>query len=154
MSEPTCSVAGCNGVNCHRGICDLHRFERHYSIDSVGCWVWHGDTGTRGYGIFHSEKKDWRAHRWAYERHIGQIPEGLVIDHLCRNTRCVNPEHLEAVTQRENILRGTAPAAIHARQTSCKNGHDLTPGAFWLSKEGWRMCKRCDYDRKARRTKG
>ncbi|MFJ4777405.1 HNH endonuclease signature motif containing protein [Streptomyces sp. NPDC088762] len=62
-------------------------------------------------------------HRIMYEQAKGPIPEGLQIDHLCRNRACANPEHLEAVTQKENILRGTGPSAQQARQTHCLNGH-------------------------------
>lgn len=74
-----------------------------------GCWEWTGAKTAAGYGQF-TRRKEY-AHRHAYEDLVGPIPEGLVIDHLCRNPSCVNPDHLEPVTQRENIRRGTSPLA-------------------------------------------
>jgi len=78
-----------------------------YTIDEVtGCWHWGGLVGTHGYGIIRTPS-GWRlAHRVYYERFVGPIPDGLQVDHLCRVRDCVNPEHLEPVTQAENIRRG------------------------------------------------
>jgi hypothetical protein len=64
-------------------------------------------------------------HRWMYENFVGPIPADLQLDHLCRNARCINPEHLEAVSPRENILRGQGPSAQAARRTHCPRGHEL-----------------------------
>lgn len=122
------------------------RFVNKVEIDrETGCWNWTAHT-LSGYG-----QLDHRAaHRFSYEHHIGPIPDGLQIDHLCRNRRCVNPEHLEPVTQRENILRGEAPAAYLARQTHCKRGHEFTSDNILAGR--WRRCKRCHRERtKARR---
>jgi hypothetical protein len=66
------------------------------------------------------------AHRFAYSVLVGPIPDGLQIDHLCRNEMCVNPEHLEPVTQRINMLRGTGPQAVNAQKTHCPKGHPLS----------------------------
>lgn len=78
-----------------------------YVIDeSSGCWNWQWSTGSKEYGQLRDTGKTKRAHRVFYERAKGPIPKGLVIDHLCRNKRCVNPDHLEAVTQGENCRRG------------------------------------------------
>jgi hypothetical protein len=91
------------------------------------CWEW---TGARlkngGYGVFWDGRRNVKAHRWAYEHLVGPIPPALTIDHLCRNTACVRPDHLEPVTNRVNILRGTAPSAQSARKTHCVNGHPFT----------------------------
>lgn len=83
-----------------------------------------------------------RAHRFAYELHKGPIPKGLEIDHLCRNTLCVNPNHLEAVTHRENVRRGTSPTARNAMKSECKRGHPLDEKNTYLDGTG-RKCKKC-----------
>lgn len=81
-------------------------FER-YDIDAeTGCWVWTGSRSGAGYGNFRDGRTVRNAHRAMYERVHGPVPDGLSLDHLCRNTLCVNPEHLEAVTQTENMRRG------------------------------------------------
>ncbi|MGO3650436.1 HNH endonuclease signature motif containing protein [Agrococcus casei] len=84
------------------------------------------------------------AHRFAYADSRGAIPEGLEIDHLCRNRSCVNPKHLEAVSKRENLARGYAVPAINARKTHCKRGHEFTAENTyrWGSSRICRACKR------------
>lgn len=93
------------------------------------CWQWTGpkteDEGYGSYGLLNVGRKSIRAHRYAYGLFIESVPEGLTVDHLCRNRLCVNPEHLEPVTNKVNILRGESPAAKQARQEVCKNGHPL-----------------------------
>ena len=74
--------------------------------DPGGCWLWQGALNHKGYGSFHARGKSYYPHRWSYEYHKGPIPDGMVIDHLCRVRHCVNPEHLEAVTLGENTIRG------------------------------------------------
>ena len=76
---------------------------------SRGCWLWQGAINTNGYGNFHNKGRTVKAHRFAYEICVGEIPKGLTIDHLCRVRHCVNPSHLEPVTMRENFLRGDRP---------------------------------------------
>ncbi len=115
-----------------------------------GCWEWLASR-VAGYGRFRavSGEAHVQAHRWAYEALIGPIPDGLEIDHLCRNRGCVNPAHLEPVTARENVRRGIAPAAVNARKTHCPRGHlyDYTwPSGF---RRGCRECKRV-WERKRR----
>lgn len=94
-----------------------------------GCWEWQastrGPTPEHQYGQVRVAGRVLDAHRVIFELVVGPVPAGLVLDHLCRNTRCVNPGHLEPVTQRENVLRGTAPAALNARKTTCAAGHEL-----------------------------
>lgn len=91
------------------------------------CWVWRGTTsgGRHGlrYGVVNKHRKTKLAHRLSYETFVGEIPKGLEIDHLCRNTLCVNPKHLEAVTHKENILRGNGFSGVNARKTHCPRGH-------------------------------
>ena len=92
-----------------------------------GCWNWTGSRNRGGYGRFTKKYGTTLAHRIVYEALKGPIPKGLTIDHLCRNKRCVNPEHLEPVTVRENILRGYGPVAMNKRKTHCLRGHAYSP---------------------------
>jgi hypothetical protein len=112
-----------------------------------GCWEWQ-KVRQAGYGrIWVGSRSDGTrrpalAHRAAYEAFVGPIPDGLVLDHLCRNPPCCNPEHLEAVPQRTNVLRGVAPPAVQAKQTHCKRGHAFTPENTYINK-GKRYCRIC-----------
>jgi hypothetical protein len=109
-----------------------------------GCWEWMACKDKDGYGIvaengYHMR----RAARVVYELWRSPIPEGLQIDHLCRNRGCVNPWHLEPVTQRENMLRGDTFAARHAAKTHCPRGHEYTLENTYRSKRGQRECRHC-----------
>lgn len=81
-----------------------------FDIDSSGCWLWSGKVDRYGYGkVWVSGAREAIAHRVVYETVVGPIPDGLVIDHLCRTPACVNPDHLDPVPQRENLMRGEHP---------------------------------------------
>ncbi len=94
-------------------------------IKGDGCWLWIGPRSPLGYGVAKIRGKNVGAHRVAYALCIGPIPVDRVLDHICRNPACVNPAHLEPVTNRVNILRGTSLSARHATKTHCKHGHPL-----------------------------
>lgn len=130
------------------------RIRENISIDPTsGCWNWKLYVNAEGYGSICVNKKHWAAHRFSYVTFKKNIPKGLVIDHLCRNTSCVNPDHLEPVTNKENIMRGNGICVINARKTHCKRGHAFTKQNT-LHKNGnlnHRTCRACAsslYDKK------
>jgi hypothetical protein len=112
------------------------------------CWIWIGATHPKGYGRFMFFKgKVGQAHRWSYEHYVGPIPDGLDIDHLCRVRNCVNPEHLEPVTNLENHIR--AGLAV----TECKFGHEYTPeNTYRRPGRSSKECRACIKERPTRRT--
>jgi hypothetical protein len=115
---------------------------------ATGCHNFTGSLTKLGYGrmkiVAGGKKRTVQAYRVAYEAVRGPVPIGLVLDHLCRNPRCCNPDHLEAVTQRENTRRGVSPPAINAQRTRCKNGHELTEDNIYRRPDGrGRQCLAC-----------
>ncbi len=113
-------------------------------VDKSGeCWLFQGTTARGGYGTVWFYGKHRLAHAVSYELEIGPIPEGLVIDHLCRNHACVRPSHLEAVTDKVNILRGISPTATNKRKTHCKRGHELAGEQLRIRADGSRVCLIC-----------
>ena len=115
--------------------------------DEKSCWAWLGSLAN-GYGSITIGGRTVSAHRVAFELAHGTIPVGLTIDHLCRNKLCVNPAHLEAVTMRENTLRGSGRSAVNARKTHCQNGHPLVGQNVRIELSRWgfpsRRCRACD----------
>lgn len=133
-------------TKARRGAPVLERLERYIERDAAsGCWLWRGCTdGTpsrEGYALLTIDYKIYKAHRVSYEAHVGPIPEGLQLDHLCRVRRCVNPKHLEPVTAAENLRR----AAIHAtRVTECPYGHQYDESnTYVVPTTGDRQCRSC-----------
>lgn len=108
-------------------------------LSPTACWPWLGYCNPGGYGRFERAQ----AHRVAWELLRARIPDGLVIDHVCRNRSCVNPAHMEIVSNRENVLRGVGLSAINRRKTHCDKGHEFTPENTRYVK-GVRDCRRCD----------
>lgn len=121
----------------------MNRFWDKVNIKSdTECWEWTACTDGRGYGAFSMKNKAQKAYRVSYELTFGAIPKGFDIDHLCRNTLCVNPKHLEAVSHRENVMRGNSFMAKKAKQTHCSHGHEYTPENTGKH-HGRRYCKAC-----------
>lgn len=172
--EPSlfCSIDGCLNDSSDRGWCRKHytRWKRHgdpnYTVNAMsleerlrrnvekdgpnGCWLWRGAKNNHGYGQTIRDGVRIYAHRASYEFHIGSIPEGLTLDHLCRTPACVNPAHLEPVSQEENIRRGSSPPAENARRDRCSAGHEFTPENthMWGPDRRWRACRACARRRK------
>lgn len=167
----TCSVNGCAAWVQAKGLCDNHyrhflktgdplktprdpeqrlwaRVQRGAPDD---CWPWRGAL-SNGYGRLRIPGGSVQAHRLAYELLVGPIPADRELDHLCRNTVCCNPAHLEPVTKAENILRGYGMAARWARRTHCERGHPLEgPEADVHMHGNTRVCRACTRARYAER---
>lgn len=125
------------------------------------CWIWTGCRHASGYGMLNVGGRKGRlvrAHRYSYELLVGPIPDGLQLDHLCRVPACVNPDHLEPVTNRENTMRGSNFTAEKARQTHCIRGHEFDAENTYVRPNGTRLCRACGraasaaYREKRRRT--
>lgn len=122
------------------------RFWRHVE-KGADCWFWKGNTVKGGYGQFGIDADTKvMAHRFAWELCNGPIPEGLTLDHLCLNTPCVRPDHMEPVSLRVNILRGNGWAARNARRSSCIHGHPLSHANIYVDHAAdgtHRRCREC-----------
>lgn len=122
---------------------DIKRFQTRVNKTDT-CWLWTGGIrGSLGYGAFWFNGSQHSAHRISYEIYKGDIPNGLVIDHTCKNPPCVNPEHLEAVTQGENLQRSDTFQARNKRKTHCPMGHEYNDINTWISKNKERYCRAC-----------
>jgi len=117
-----------------------------------GCWLWISDVSKKGYGAInlgatHIGKRRYRAHLAVYEVIVGPTPPGLTADHLCRVRSCVNPRHLEFVTNKVNALRGVSFAAVNAKKTACLRGHAFNEANTLIrhrrSGAAWRRCRPC-----------
>ena len=110
-----------------------------YTVNAeTGCWEWNGSLNNHGYAQSWDGRKPVLGHRLSYEEHCGPIPAGLTIDHLCRNSRCVNPDHLEPVTHRENMRRGRFGSATH-----CPKGHPYDAANTRVERTRFGFGRRC-----------
>jgi len=130
----------------------IERFLVKISVSSINfynntpCWEWQASKNHKGYGRVHINYKMLYVHRFMYEYYHGEIDPKLTIDHLCRNHTCCNPKHLKQETSKVNILKGIGLAAINARKTHCKRGHEFTKDNTYLGKN-MRSCKKCTLKR-------
>lgn len=174
MSGRSCSVVGCERAYNGKGYCGMHgiRVRRYGSPNPPGlapralptldrllsyvektdsCWLWNGTTSRTGYGRTSHKGVQCSTHRLFYELLVGPIPEGLEIDHLCMVRNCVNPDHLEPVDHKTNVMRSPNSLPNRARaQTECKHGHPLD--RTYQSKRGLRRyCSTCARESSLRR---
>ena len=112
------------------------------------CWIYTGYINRLGYGTVGIGQSFILAHRLSYQHYKGDIPDDLCVDHLCRTRSCVNPDHLELVTNVENVMRGNSQHAINARKTHCKHGHEFTQENTGIDKRDRRYCKLCARNRR------
>jgi len=136
---------------------EQRRFWAKVRPDRFGCLLWIGAKKPLGYGNFTFGGRTYLPHRLAWEWKNGPIPEGQVIDHLCRNRLCVKVSHLQVVTQRVNVLRGNSPSGGHSRATHCPKGHPYDAANTHFHR-GRRYCRECErewkrmYNRRRRET--
>ncbi len=111
------------------------------------CWLWRGRPNAEGYAQFYTGGKTYRAHRWIFEQINGPVSAALHCDHLCRVRHCTNPDHVEPVTPRENLMRGETLAAFRASRTHCPSGHPLSGPNLYEKRQkngcAHRQCKTC-----------
>lgn len=117
----------------------------NFTIGEGGCMVWAGNLSKNGYGKMSLGGESLLVHRVSYEHSVGPIEIGMVIDHLCRNRACINPDHLDQCTIGENVMRGDTIGARNKAATHCKRGHEFTEANTVYLTRGGRVCKTCAY---------
>ena len=129
--------------------------------ENTNCWNWVAHCHPNGYGQFHIERYPYYAHRVSFVLYKGPLEstDTRVVDHICKNTRCVNPDHLDLITQSENVKRGKNRLVAQMRAASkvhCKYGHAYTVANTWIRIKGsskYRQCRECwrRYNRNSRK---
>lgn len=169
MSSLPCSIDGCEDRRHALGLCVRHHWratrygdplaelprrpsltERFWAKVEPGdsCWLWAAAKNVHGYGVFRvADGRNQLAHRFAYEQVVGPIADGMFLDHLCRNPACVNPSHLEQVTNQENMRRGI----LGVLTTHCPQGHPYDEANTAYYRPGRRTCRTCCRERTAAR---
>lgn len=126
-------------------------YEKIEPVPESGCWIWLGATkGEEEYGRIYIGKQRFTLHKLMYELLVGPVPDGLVLDHLCRVRCCINPYHLEPVTDAVNIYRGKAPGIIRMGSAHCVKGHPWDGKNTRVHGER-RFCRSCERERSTRR---
>ena len=167
-----CGFEGCDRPHEARGLCHAHfeqrrsgrplrpildtpvkRFMAKVELAADGHWMWQGATSSEGrYGSFSVAGRTRPAHVAAWLLFRGPIPDSADdVDHLCRVTLCVNPDHLEPKSHRENVLAGVAPSALNATKTHCARGHEFTSENTLVTSQGGRSCRACRTSPEGRR---
>ena len=126
---------------------DIKRVLSRITVNNQGCWEWKSPLHDGGYATMSVDDKSQYIHRLIYEYYHGQIQSDLQIDHLCRNRKCVNPIHLELVTQKENIMRGKGVGVLNSLKTQCPKGHPYTKENLIMYKDGSKKCRICHNER-------
>lgn len=122
---------------------DLKRWDKSFEKTKT-CWNWKAVIGSNGYGRFWAQKKLWLAHRFAFILIHKEIPSRLVIDHVCRNRLCVNPDHWRTMTSKENTLNGIGITAVRLRRNACTKGHAWDERSIEINpKTNGRQCRIC-----------
>lgn len=166
MLPKICLIPECGNPHDSLGYCKMHaqrlrthgdldrgevpvpeQFAAKYLVDDSECWIWQGKIASNGYAVFGGVGLG--AHRYSYQLHNGEIPDGLQLDHLCMVKRCVNPAHLEAVTPKENIRRKDVAYGTGSAKTHCPHGHPYDE-ANTSRRNGRRYCKACARNRAAK----
>lgn len=115
------------------------RIAEKFVVAGSGCWEWTARLNACGYGTVKWNGKSWLAHRAAYTLAVGTIPDGMELDHLCRNRACINPDHLEPVTHKQNMERADFSQRVPVRKPHCKRGHPWSG----VRKNGRNVCHTC-----------
>lgn len=128
----------------------IEKFNNSWELNDNGCWIWQPPPHKSGYGRIGTPDGTKYAHIFSYVTFVGPVPPGAELDHRCRVHACVNYEHLEAVTHRENMLRGDTVAARNAAKTHCPRNHAYT-GDNLVIDGGGRRCRTCKNERQNER---